>query len=129
MFSAYESSVQEPLVAEKRFLNRTVLGQVLHFASIPHPAIAATAINRLMRDTESPNFLAITAIVMPHSRLGPHHSESSAACNKAVCKVAVCSLPGHRLRMRRHQNRKPECDLAMKKPKDSGLRGKSNVKG
>ena len=29
MFSAFESSVQEPLVAGKKFLNRTVLGQDL----------------------------------------------------------------------------------------------------
>ena len=35
MFSAYESSVQEPLVAGKKFLNRTVLGQVLPLAKIP----------------------------------------------------------------------------------------------
>ena len=37
MFSAFESSVQEPLVAGKKFLNRTVLGQDLPLAT--HPEI------------------------------------------------------------------------------------------
>ena len=35
MFSAYESSVQEPLVVGKKFLNRTVLGQVLQSNKSP----------------------------------------------------------------------------------------------
>lgn len=57
-------------------------------ASILRPASSATAINRLMRETESRSSLAIPVIAMPYSRYAMRSASGrSAARLRHSCKV------------------------------------------
>ena len=55
--------------------------QVLPLAPTPPSTASAAAINRLMRDTDSRNSLAIAVIVMPHSRYAIRSASAPIRCS------------------------------------------------
>ena len=74
-----------------------VTGSGLASCPTPPPTASSAAISRLMRDTDSCNFLAIAFIVMPHFRYAmrcaaPRVDPLFAAGNPATC-WATCAAP------------------------------------
>ena len=93
-FVGAQSDLAQDPFAVSLFVILGSRGQVLPLAPNPPSTASAAAINRLMRDTESCNSLAIAVNVMPHSR----YAMRSASGRSAVRCRRSCNVLTKRLK-------------------------------